>query len=279
MKNQIYPCLWFDGKAKDAAELYCSIFKNSKIITDTPMVVNFEIEGQKIMVLNGGPEFTINPSISFFVTCEDDKEIEYLWKALSKDGSVLMELNTYPWSEKYGWCADKFGMTWQIFKGKLSDVKQKIVPLFLFSHHQYGNAESAIKFYTSIFKNSNIENILHYGKDDAQAEGKVMHAQFRLQEKVFMAMDGPGDHTFDFNEAVSFVIPCDTQEEIDYYWNALTKGGQESMCGWLKDKFGVSWQVVPTILSELMSDPKRAPKVVQAFLQMKKFDIEKLKQE
>ena len=137
MNNSIYPCLWFDGQAKEAATFYCSIFPNSKITADNPMVVMFEINGKKIMGLNGEPRFT-------------------------------------------------------------------------------------------------------------------------------------------FNEAVSFVVDCDTQEEIDHYWNKLTEGGAESMCGWLKDKFGVSWQIVPTILGGLMSDPEKSPRVIQAFMQMKKFEIQKL---
>ena len=137
MTNEIYPCLWFDGQAKAAADFYCSVFKNSKITSDSPMVVNFELNGKKFMGLNGGPMFK-------------------------------------------------------------------------------------------------------------------------------------------FNEAVSFVVDCETQEEIDDYWNKLTKDGSESQCGWLKDKFGVSWQIVPTILAKLMSDAEKAPRVVQAFMKMKKFDIEKL---
>jgi predicted 3-demethylubiquinone-9 3-methyltransferase (glyoxalase superfamily) len=137
MTNEIYPCLWFDGQAKEAAVFYCSIFKNSRITIDTPLVVNFELDGKRFMGLNGGP----------------------------------------------------------------------------------------------IFK---------------------------------------------FNEAVSFVVDCETQEEIDYYWEKLTEGGEESQCGWLKDKFGISWQIVPTILAKLMSDPQKAPSVMEAFMKMKKFDISKL---
>ncbi len=138
MKNQIYPCLWFDGQAKTAADYYCSIFKDSKITAENPMVVNFEINGSKFMGLNGGPHYKFSP-------------------------------------------------------------------------------------------------------------------------------------------ATSFVIPCETQEEIDYYWEKLGEGGKYNQCGWLDDQFGVSWQIVPNILGELMSDPERAPRVVQAFMQMKKFDIETLK--
>lgn len=278
MKNQIYPCLWFDGQAQEAAKFYKSLFKNSKSLESNSMVSTFEIEGLKVMALNGGPMYKINPSVSFFVTCEDDKEIKRLWTKLSAGGKVYMELNKYPWSDKYGWCGDKYGMTWQIMKGKVKEVNQKIVPLFLFSHKQYGKAKSAINFYTKVFEKSKIETMDLYGKGEAQAKGKVMHSRFKLRDKKFMAMDGPGDHNFDFNEGVSFVVPCDTQKEIDYFWNKFTKGGgQESMCGWCKDKYGVSWQIIPSILGKLMSDPARSQRVMNAFLKMKKFDIEKLK--
>ena len=137
MKNEMYPCLWFDGNAKEAADYYCSVFKNSKITQDTPMVVMFELNGKKFMGLNGGPQFK-------------------------------------------------------------------------------------------------------------------------------------------FNESVSFVVNCDTQEEIDYYWNTLTKGGEESMCGWLKDRYGLSWQIVPSNIGKLMSDPGRAPRVMDAVLKMKKLNIAQL---
>lgn len=137
MNKEIYPCLWFDGQAFEAAEFYCSVFSNSRIISQNPMVVIFEINGKKFMGLNGGPHFR-------------------------------------------------------------------------------------------------------------------------------------------FNEAVSFVIDCETQQEVDYYWEKLTEGGEESQCGWLKDKYGVSWQVVPTILQKLLNDPARAQRVTQAFMKMKKFDIKAL---
>ena len=138
MKSPIYNCLWFDGQAKAAATFYCSIFDNSKITVDTPMVVNFELDDKKFMALNGGPQFK-------------------------------------------------------------------------------------------------------------------------------------------FNEAISLVVDCETQSEIDYYWSKLTEDGEEGQCGWLKDKFGVSWQIVPTILGSLMTDPTKTQRVMQAFMQMKKFDIETLK--
>ncbi|MBA4276163.1 VOC family protein [Flavobacterium sp.] len=276
MKKNPYPCLWFDGNAKATADFYCSIFNHSKINDDTPMVVRFEIEGRLMMGLNGGPMFKINPSISLFVTCETNEEIETIWNKLIEGGSAMMPLDEYPWSKKYGWLVDKFGMTWQLMLGELSSEQQKIMPCFLFVGDQYGRAEEAIKMYTSIFPNSEIGRLEIYEAGEPQTEGKLKFGDFKLQNEIFIAMDGFGGHEFQFNEGVSLVVECDTQEEIDAYWSKLTEGGSESQCGWLKDRFGVSWQIVPTVLSKLMSDPEKAPRVIQAFLKMKKMDIDTL---
>lgn len=276
MKNKIYPCIWFDGHAKQAAGLYCTALENAKITAENPMVVVVEISGQKIMLLNGGPQFHPNPSISFYVVCETEAEIDRAWNDFSKEGKILMELNKYPWSEKYGWIEDKFGVSWQLALGKLSDVGQKISPLFMFANAEAGKAKEAIDLYTSLFHNSSTVGILNYGPNDGGVEGYVMHAQFKIDDYVMMAMDSSVKHAFDFNEGISIVVECENQEEIDHFWNNFTKEGEESMCGWLKDKYGVSWQIIPAVLNKLMSDPARSQRVVQAFLQMKKFDIEKL---
>nr|WP_294936673.1 VOC family protein [uncultured Flavobacterium sp.] len=276
MKNLIYPCLWFDFKAKEAADFYCSVFNDTKITDENPIVVVFESSGQKFMCLNGGPEFKSNPSISFFVVCETEAELDKAWNALIKGGSVLMPLDKYEWSEKYGWVQDKFGISWQLSFGKLADVGQKFTPTLMFTEKVHGKAEEAITFYTSIFENSDIRGILRYGENEHDVPGTIKHAQFSLGDNVFMAMDSGIAHGFAFSEGISLVIQCNNQNEIDYYWNKLTEGGQESQCGWLKDKYGVSWQVVPKVLGELMKDPERSQRVVQAFLKMKKFDIETL---
>lgn len=141
-------------------------------------------------------------------------------------------------------------------------------------------AEEAANFYISVFKNSGIDVVNRYGKEGfeihGQKEGTVLTVSFHINGQSFTALNG--GPLFTFNESVSFQVFCDTQEEIDDYWEKLTEGGQESQCGWLKDKFGVSWQIVPTILPELLRDPAQAGRVTQAFLKMKKFDIGKLLQ-
>ena len=150
---------------------------------------------------------------------------------------------------------------------------QKITPFLWFDN----NAEQAAQFYTSIFKNSKILNVSRYGDGGPGPKGSVMVVNFQLEGQQFTALNG--GPLFKFSEAFSFVVNCETQKEIDEYWNKLTSGGgKESECGWLKDKFGFSWQIVPTALGRLLSDPKKANRVMQALLQMKKLDIAKLEE-
>jgi len=158
---------------------------------------------------------------------------------------------------------------------------QKITPFLWFDH----KAEEAAKFYTTIFKNSKVGRILRYGEEAAKVlssrrpVGSVLTVEFELQGQKFVALNG--GPLFKFNESISFVVNCETQEEVDYFWEKLTAdGGHESQCGWLKDKFGVSWQVVPTVLIDMLhdKDSKKSERVTAAMLQMKKIDINKLKE-
>lgn len=276
MTHQIYPCLWFDGNAKTAAEFYCSLFKNSKVTTDTPMVVNFELNGKKIMGLNGGPMYKINPSISFFVTCKSLAETDELWNKLIDGGKALIPMDKYEWSDRYGWVQDKFGLTWQISVEGTNGSGQDITPSFLFTREHFGEAAEAIALYSSLFPNSGLDMMVNYPPGDAN-EGKVMYAEFNLDGYNLIAMDGPGVHEYTFDEGVSFVVYCDTQQEIDYYWNKLTaNGGKEVMCGWLTDKFGVSWQIVPSNIGELISNKQKGDRAMKALLKMVKIDIETL---
>lgn len=279
--HNIHPCLWFNGNAKEAAEFYCSLFPDSRITFDTPMVVNFNLHGQKFMGLNGGPMFTFNPSISMFVTSENNEEIDRLYARLMEGGMAMMPLDKYDWSEYYAFVQDKFGLAWQLYKGNYSSVNQKITPCFLFTDCHFGKAEAAVKYYTGLFPSSSINGILLYQENEGeQVAGKVKHSQFIIDEKVFMAMDGAGNHGFAFNEAISFVVECKDQEEIDKYWNNLTaNGGAESMCGWLKDPFGVSWQIIPANIGQLMTDPAKGPNAMKALMQMKKIVIAELEGE
>ena len=277
MKNKLFPCLWYNGNAKQAAELYSKAFGNTVITFDNGMVILFEISGCKIMGLNGGPMFTPNASISLFVLFVNEKELTAAWEKLTEGGTVFMPLNTYPWSEKYGWIQDMYGVSWQLMIAKPGLMEQKITPALMFTQSMAGKAEEAMKLYTSLFPNSGVVDISRYEKGEPDVEGTVKHGRFLLNGQLFVAMDSSAAHAFAFSEAVSISVSCHTQEEIDHYWNNLAAdGGEESMCGWLKDKYGVSWQIVPSNIGELMSDPVNGEKAMQALMGMKKIDIEKL---
>lgn len=295
--QKITSFLWFDNQAEEAVNFYCSVFKNSKTgkvarydeagskaagrPVGSVMTASFQLEGHEFVALNGGPIFKINPSISFIVNCRTASDVEELWNKLIEGGTALMPLDKYPFSEKYGWLQDKYGLSWQLIVA-MGEIKQTIIPSLMFVGKVAGRAEEAINFYTSIFKNSTVGNIFRYGAgQQPDKEGTVMFADFTLNGQWFAAMDSAHEHKFNFNEAISFMVNCETQEEVDYYWNKLTgNGGQESQCGWLKDKFGVSWQITPTVLTKYINDPdaKKAKRVMQAMLQMKKIEIAPLEE-
>lgn len=273
MINPIYPCLWLSGNAKQAAVFYTETFPQTRILSDTPFVTMFEVLGQKMMGLNADPIFSPNPSISFFVTLEDKALLSQVWDKLSENGKIMMPLGEYPWSKWYGWVEDSFGVSWQLSLGDLTEIGQAVCPCLMFTKTQAGKAEQAIRQYTKIFPDAQMLGIARYTEEEPEETGNIKHAQFHLARQVFMAMDSSLVHEFSFNEGISLVVPCETQAEIDYYWEQLSAGGSEGQCGWLKDAYGVSWQIVPTVLNLLMSDPHRAPRVAQAFMKMKKFVI------
>ena len=286
--QKIVPFLWFDNQAEEATKFYASLFDNSKIVNKafygdagpgskgTVMTVTFELEGLSFMALNGGPEFHFTPAISFFVTCKTEKEVDALWQKLSEGGKVHMELQKYPFSEKFGWVDDRYGVSWQL---NLAGRKM-ITPFLMFVGKQHGRAEEAIKSYVSLFKSSSIDQVERYGPGMGEPEGTLMHGRFALAGQELMAMDSNREHRFTFTHAVSFFVNCETQAEIDMLWEKLSEGGEKEQCGWVKDKYGVSWQIVPAVLGELIGDLKsaRSNKVMEALLKMKKIDIKGLQE-
>jgi predicted 3-demethylubiquinone-9 3-methyltransferase (glyoxalase superfamily) len=276
MNNPIHPFLWFDGRARAAADFYAATFPDVKTLGGSPMVVSVEVGGLKLSLLNGGPQFKVNPSISFFYNCATEAEIDHLWKALSRGGEVLMPLDTYPFAKKYGWLADQFGVNWQLTFPS-APPRQKVFPSLMFTQDRCGRAEEAMRFYTSVFKESSVGTISRYGAGQApDKEGTLNYGEFSLGGQWFSVMDSAHPHQFGFTEGVSLYVTCENQEEIDYYWRRLAEGGSEGQCGWLKDRFGVSWQVVPRVLEELMADPARSKRVIDAFMKMRKLDIASL---
>ena len=276
MSRLIQPCLWFDNQASEVAAFYKSIFPDVKVLSEGPLVVNLKISDQRFMLLNGGPAFSVNPSISFFYHATDQAEIDRLWQALLGGGKVRMPLDAYPFARQYGWLADKFGVNWQLILPSASP-KQKVHPSLMFTQDRCGRAEEAIQFYTRLFPNSSVGFLSRYGAGaEPDKEGTLNYSEFALDGHWLSAMDSAQRHPFTFTEGVSLFLECTTQDEIDFYWSHLSEGGSESQCGWLKDRFGLSWQVVPEILGKLMADPERAQRVLAAFLPMKKLIIEEL---
>ena len=288
--QKITPHLWYDKEAKEAGEFYVSIFKDSKIKNTTTLhntpsgsvdIVTIEIMGQEFTLISAGPLFKFNPSVSFLVAFDSSAAVDAAWEKLSQDGTSLMELGTYPFSERYGWIQDRYGLSWQLMYRAGEPIKQPITPTLMFVGKQCGNAEEAISFYTRVFNNAQVNGILKYGDDEAPDKaGTVKFAIFTLEKQGFAAMDSAHGHPFAFNEAISLMVHCDNQEEIDYYWNKLTAVPEAEQCGWLKDKFGFSWQIVPTSMNEMFEekDEKKIARVTEAFLKMKKFDIAKLQE-
>ena len=288
--EKITPHLWFDNNAEEAAKFYTSIFKDSKLknvttLHNTPSgtveIFTVEVLGQEFTLINAGPLFKFNPSVSFLVACSTKEEVDGLWKKLSEGGTALMDLGEYPFSEKYGWMQDKYGLSWQIMFMGDHKIKHRIIPTLMFVGKQYGKAEEAINYYSSVFGNARVGDILRYSKgEEPDKDGTVKHASFMLEDQDFAAMDSARKHNFAFNEAISFMVHCNTQKEIDYYWEKLSAYPEAEQCGWLKDKYGLSWQIVPNIMDEMLkdTDEKKIAHVTEAFLQMKKLDIAKLKE-
>jgi len=280
--------LWYDKEAKEAAQFYVSTFKGSRItsattIDNTPSgamdLLSIDLAGHEFTLMSAGPIFKINPSISFFVECASKDEVDALWNKLSDGGTALMDLGAYPFSERYVWVQDRYGVSWQVMYVGDRKIEQVITPSLLFVGAQYGNVDAAIKLYTSVFPHAHIGAIDRYGKGEApDKEGAVKYGRFVLAGQHFVAMESAYDHNFAFNEAVSFIVHCNSQEEIDYYWSKLSAVPEAEQCGWLKDRFGVSWQVVPAAMDEMMDgkDPEAMARVTQAFLKMRKFDIAEL---
>lgn len=300
--QKIVPHLWFDREAEEAAAFYASVFPDSRInytttLRNTPAgdagLVSFDLWGQTFMAISAGPIFKFNPSISFIVNFDplffgaDEsgkraarEQIDFVWNRLSEGGTTLMPIDQYPFSERYGWLQDKYGVSWQLMlTDPQGEPRPSIVPSFLFVGNKCGKAEEAINFYLSIFKSTKPGAIYRYGPEqEPNKEGTVMFGDFNLENLWFAAMDSALEHPFNFNEAISFIVNCADQDEIDYYWQALSAIPESEQCGWLKDKFGISWQISPAKMNTMMREGTQAQieRITRAFLPMKKLNIAKL---
>lgn len=292
IQQNITPHLWFDKEAVAAAELYTALLPDSQItnistIHDTPSgdcdIVSFTLAGQPFMAISAGPLFQFNPSISFMVNFdpaqdpEASSRIDVVWAKLIDGGTALMPLDKYPFSERYGWVQDKYGLTWQlILTNPEGEPRPVVIPSLLFVGDVCGKAEAASDYYLSVFKGSTRGQLVRYPSGmEPDKEGSIMFTDFALLGQWFTAMDSAHQHNFAFNEAISLIVKCETQAEIDYYWEKLSAVPEAEQCGWCKDKFGISWQIVPTVMGAMLQNGNedQIARVTQAFLPMKKFDI------
>ncbi len=298
--QKIVPHLWFNKEAVEAAEFYVAAFGStgspqagagSKIthkalLRNTPSgdcdIVSFDLAGYSFMGISAGPHFKLNPSVSFMLNFDPSKDsdarknLDALWEKLSDGGEPLMPIDKYPFSERYGWIKDKFGVTWQLILTKPEgEPRPFIIPSFMFTGDITGKADEAIDFYVSIFKDSKRGMTAPYPEGAApEKSAKIMFAEFMLEGQWFAAMDSGHMHKFGFSEAISLLVRCKDQKEIDYYWQKLSAVPESEQCGWLKDKYGLSWQVSPVAMDKMLQgDQKKIDRVMEAFLKMKKVDL------
>ena len=287
MRNQkIVPHLWFDTEAEQAVDFYKNVFPETEIIKkvtlqDTPsgdaQQLIFNIFNFRFMAINAGPYFVKNPSISFTVLFKKS-EIELLetvYNKLVENGKVIMPLNQYDFSERYGWVQDQYDVSWQLLVTN-DPITHRIEPTLLFMNENVGRAEEAIHFYNKVFKNSEPGDKFYYPEGlEPNKTSQLAHARFKIENQWFTCMDSAYDYGYQFNEGISLMVTLEGQGEIDDYWEKLSTVPEAEQCGWLKDPFGVSWQIVPEHLDEMMAhdSPEQLKRVTEAFLKMKKFDI------
>lgn len=291
MTQKITPNLWFDHNAKEAVDFYVSAFPDSRVVSTLNypknaeegladfqlefagkvLTIDFELGGLRFTAINAGPEFKVNPSISFMVNFDPSRDeqarehLDELWSKLIDEGEALMPLNEYPFSKRYGWVKDRYGLTWQlILTDPEGEPRPFIVPSIMFGQKNTNHAEEAIQFYLSIFEDAKQGTLARYTEDTGPAKaGSLMFADFNLEGQWFAAMDSGVEQDFTFNEAVSLMVSCKDQAEIDYFWGKLSSVPESEQCGWCKDKYGLSWQIIPENMEELMKKPGSFAKLMQ----------------
>jgi predicted 3-demethylubiquinone-9 3-methyltransferase (glyoxalase superfamily) len=291
MTQRITPFLWFEKDMKVVVDYYASIFPSvtssqESELENTPsgavQMKSISIYGTQLDLMVAGPYLPFNPTVSFIINCDTPEEADGLWSKIIVEGKELMPLQAYDFAKKFGWAQDKYGVSWQVLCMEGEKPKDKLVSTLMFCGEVCGRAEEAMGFYSSTFKNSHTDYISHYEADEPfvdDVRAKVKHAGFVLDGVRFSVLDSGRKSPLTFNQAISFVVYCADQAEVDYYYNALIQdGGKEVQCGWVNDKFGVPWQVVPRQMTEMLSQgsKEQIARVTEAFMKMKKFDIQVL---
>lgn len=293
--QRIVPNIWTNRSADAAAAFYIDAFPEAHVVGKTyypeeglpdfqkelageTMTVILEINGYRLVLINAGDEFEVNPSVSFFLNFDpafriDARgDLDRVWQYLSEGGTVLMELGEYPFSKRYGWVQDKFGVSWQIIlTDPEADQRPFVIPSLLFSGPAQNRAAEAEDFYRSVFPDSAAGNRAEYPEPTGPAvEGAVMFSDFQLYGEWLTVMDSGVEQTFTFNPGISLQVNVPGQQEVDRLWGELSAVPEAEQCGWLADRFGVSWQITPDNLEELLERPGAYEK----FMGMKKIETD-----
>ncbi|KDA04718.1 3-demethylubiquinone-9 3-methyltransferase [Microbacterium sp. CH12i] len=282
MTQKIVPNLWFNHDADDAAAFYAEVFPGATAtigakypddldnwqapFAGKTLTIDLVIEGYRLLLINAGDEFRPNSSISFMLNFDpllfDGAEnararLDAAWDKLAEGGRVLMPLETYPFSPHYGWVEDRYGVSWQLLlTNPEGEPRPFLIPQLMFSGPVQNKAKEAAEFYSSLFPDAGVGFIAPYTEQTGPADtGSVMFGEFRLAGQWFAMMDSAVEQDFTFTPGVSLEVSCADQEEIDRYWEALSMVPEAEQCGWLADKYGVSWQIIPANMGELMARP------------------------
>lgn len=291
MSQKIIPNIWFDRNADEAGAFYTDVFPGStatvgaRYPAEVPdwqadfagktLTVDLVIDGYLLTLVNAGDEFRPNASVSFMLNFDPlrydgDRDaarasLDETWAKLSDGGSVLMDLGEYPFSPHYGWVQDRYGVNWQLLlTNPQGDPRPFLIPQLMFCGPVENMAHEAATFYSSVFPDSGVGFIAEYPAQTGPADsGSVMFGEFRLAGQWFSMMDSGVEQDFTFTCGVSLEVRCADQAEIDTYWNALTAQPEAEVCGWLADRYGLSWQIVPEKMGELMARPGAYEKMME----------------
>lgn len=290
MSQKIIPNIWCNQNADEAGEFYAGLLPHttSKVTARYPdvvadwqaefagktLTVDVDVDGFQLSLINAGDEFRPNPSISFMlnfdpVRFDGDRDaarasLDEVWAGLAEGGTVRMELGEYPFSPRYGWVEDRFGVNWQlILTNPEGESRPFLIPQLTFTESVDGKAREAAEFYASLFPDGEVGYIAVHPPESTHAQpGTVMFGEFELAGQCFSMMDGGPDHDFAFDCGISLEVRVADQDELDHYWNALTAVPEAEVCGWLADRYGLSWQIIPENMGELMSRPDAYTKMM-----------------
>ncbi|MCR2819289.1 VOC family protein [Microbacterium sp. zg.Y1090] len=280
--QKIVPNIWFDHNAAEAARFYTDAFPGATAdvtarypaeglpgfqseFAGAELGIEVEFDGYRLMLINAGPEFRPNASVSFMVNFDSllfsgdaataRGALDALWEKLIDGGATLMELDEYPFSPRYGWLRDRYGVNWQLILGE-GEPRPFLMPSLLFNGPAQNRAREAVDFYIDLFDRSGVGTVAEYPEPTGPAvAGGLMYADFQLEGQWFTAADSGVDMDEPFSPGVSLVVRCRDQAEIDRLWEALSAVPEAEQCGWLVDRFGLSWQILPENMAELMAHP------------------------